>query len=188
MDYPSWVDSPNGNCSASLAYDFLNNDNNDIKGWKWFWKKFKTFLWIIFHNKLPTNYLEARRGITISDLCPRCNSSPEKLDHLFRNCPKAASLWDKFPSGRFMKEGFENSTFDWITYNLKKSKILHVGTKIPWNIFFCTILWQIWKDRNKKSFDNVDLVPEVSSKLLCSYATEIVEAFKSPLITAPPKN
>lgn len=57
--------------------------------------------------------------------------------------------------------------------------------KIPWNTLFCTILWQIWKDRNKKSFDNIDTVPDMSSKLLITYALEIMEAFKSPLILGP---
>lgn len=38
------------------------------------------------------------------------------------------------------------------------------------------------------SFDNVDVAPEVSSKVVKSYATEIVEAFKSSLITDPSKN
>lgn len=76
---------------------------------------------------------------------------------------------------------------EWISVNLKKKKLLYIGTEVPWNILFCTTLWQNWKDRNRKSFDNVDSYPEVSSKVLRSYSTEIVEAFKSPLVTGPTK-
>lgn len=55
IGHPSWVESPNGNCSASMAYNFINRDSSDTKGWRWLWKlnipqKLKTFLWLIFHN------------------------------------------------------------------------------------------------------------------------------------------
>lgn len=43
-------------------------------------------------------------------------------------------------------------------------------------------MWQIWKDRNKKCFDNIDIPPSDSAKLIISYACEIVEAFKSPIL------
>lgn len=192
-DHPSWVEAPNGSCSVSTAYDFINKDNNDTEGWKWFWKlhlpqKFKTFLWLIFHNKLPTNHLRARRGMTSLDLCPRCNNSPEILQHLFRDCPKAIATWDKLPSGHLMRKNFGSTTMEWVSHNLKKKRLLNTGTSIPWNTLFCTALWQIWKDRNRKSFDNIELNPEVSSNLICSYAKEIVGAFKNPLIPGPNPN
>ncbi|KAH7860326.1 hypothetical protein Vadar_012160 [Vaccinium darrowii] len=188
-DHPTWVTANDGNYSASEAYDFINRDSNDTTGWKWFWKlhlpqKFKTFIWLILHKKLPTNVLRAHRGITSSDLCPRCNNSPESLSHLFRECPKAVAIWDMIPLGQVMREGIGNSISDWISTNLRKKKFLSIGTLIPWNILFCAALWQIWKDRNKKSFDNFEPVPAVSSKVLVAYASEIVEAFKSPLATA----
>lgn len=61
IDHPSWVNSTNGICTASMAYEFINKDINDIKGWLWLWKlklprKLKTFIWLIIHNKLPTNF------------------------------------------------------------------------------------------------------------------------------------
>lgn len=47
---------------------------------------------------------------------------------------------------------------------------------------FVTTLWQIWKDRNKKSFDNLEVDVLTSFKLIINYANEIMAAFKSPLI------
>ncbi|XP_058198622.1 uncharacterized protein LOC131314149 [Rhododendron vialii] len=41
--------------------------------------------------------------------------------------------------------------------------------------------FQLWKDRNKKSFDNIDIPPLTSAKTIIAYAQEIVDAFKSPL-------
>lgn len=61
-DHPMWVNSGNGMFTSSAAYDLINRDTTDTSGWKWIWKiktpaKFKTFLWLICHNRLPTNEL-----------------------------------------------------------------------------------------------------------------------------------
>lgn len=116
------------------------------------------------------------------------NNSPENIDHLFWGCPKAAALWDTIPSGQRMRDGFVNSTFDWISVNLKKQNTLSIGNEVPWNVLFCSTLWQNWKDWNRKSFDNFDSDPTVSSKVLCCYVAEIVEAYKSILLTGPLKH
>lgn len=103
-------------------------------------QKFKTSLWLIFHNKLPINLLRARRGITPSDLRLRCNNSKENLEHLFRDCPKASMVWDFIPLGRLRRDRFANSISDWISTNLKKKKLLNFGTELPWSMLFCTTL------------------------------------------------
>lgn len=64
MDRPSWVGSANGMFSVSAAYDLINKEDTDLKGWKWIWKlkipqKLKGFVWLIRHNSLPTNHLRA---------------------------------------------------------------------------------------------------------------------------------
>lgn len=50
---------------------------------------------------------------------------------------------------------------------------------------FITTLWQIWKDRNKKSFDNIDFVVSISAKLIYSYACEIEETTTPPSPSHP---
>lgn len=99
INHPSWVGAANGKFSVTAAYDLVNSEVNDVKGWIWFWKlkfpaRFKTFTWLILHNRLPTNLLRANRRNT-TDLCLRCNASPEDLDHQFRSCNKIASIWTK---------------------------------------------------------------------------------------------
>lgn len=41
---------------------------------------------------------------------------------------------------------------------------------------FATILWKIWKDKNKKGFDNIDAAIPYSFKVITTYSLEIVEA------------
>ncbi|XP_058203102.1 uncharacterized protein LOC131317581 [Rhododendron vialii] len=64
----------------------------------------------------------------------------------------------------------------------QQCSILGQSYDIPWHIVFITALWQIWKDRNKKSFDNIEIPICISARNIMVYSREIVEAFKSPLI------
>ncbi|KAG5529761.1 hypothetical protein RHGRI_030220 [Rhododendron griersonianum] len=187
-DHPSWKGSPNGNFSVSAAYKMINGQDSDKNGWKWFWKlkipeKLKTFIWTIFHNKLPTNLLRAQRGMSSLDSCPRCNAGPEDINHLFRTCLKAVDTWRATACGQSMRGNLNVPLMDWFGQNLRKTKLIGVSYKIPWNILFISTIWQIWKDRNRKSFDNLDSNAIFSSKVSYDYAVEIVEAFKSPLMT-----
>lgn len=76
-----------------------------------------------------------------------------------------------------MRAGFGNSTSDWISHNLKKKKTSS-----------CRNLYTLQDPLLHLSLENLDSVPYVSSKIRCSYANEIVEAFKSPLISDPSKD
>lgn len=187
-DHPSWKGSLHGNFSVSAAYKMINGQDTDPNGWKWFWKlkipeKLKSFIWIILHNKLPTNQLRALRGMTTQDSCPRCNAGPEDINHLFRVCPKAADHWRATVFGQSMRGNLDSSIVDWCGKNLGKSKILVVVLGSLGTSYSLPQFGKIWKDRNIKSFDNLDSNPSVSSKRSYDYAFEIVEAFKSPLMT-----
>ncbi|KAI8563661.1 hypothetical protein RHMOL_Rhmol03G0126400 [Rhododendron molle] len=186
-DHPSWVGSGNGQFTISAAYDIITKSDSDLRGWKWFWKckipeKFKTFIWLILHNSLPTNQLRVRRGIDTSELCPRCFTYSESISHLFRECTKAKEIWSTIPSSHLMRGSVETPVQEWVSHNLRCNKSLENGYDISWHILFVTSLWQIWKDRNKKSFDNIETPSWVSVRNIMAYSKEIVEAFKSPLI------
>lgn len=36
-----------------------------------------------------------------------------------------------------------------------------IGNDVSWKVLFIVTLWQIWKDRNRKSFDNIDNVAQI---------------------------
>lgn len=150
-------------------YDLINLEDSDLKGRSWFWKlkipyKFKTFLWLVFHKRLPTNQLKASRGIASSDLCLRCNANPEDLDHLFRGCLKVMGLWALFRKGCWLRDGLESPVSDWKSHNLKIKRISGILSDVSWSLLFAVSLWQIWKDRNWKSFDDRDIQRLLASK------------------------
>lgn len=143
-------------------------------------QKFKTL-----HNSLLTNHLLNRRGIATSDLFPRCNTCSENINHLFRECNKAKELCNCIPFGCLMRGNMDNPYKEWIPQNLRRNRVVGNESKIPWHMVFVTALWQIWKDRNKKSFENIDVLPRIIAKTVMTYSEEIVEASKAPSFSGP---
>ncbi|KAL5769017.1 hypothetical protein ACOSP7_015576 [Xanthoceras sorbifolium] len=86
-----WGLTKNGSFSVSSAYASLFDGN--AWRWKFIWAlkiplKLQTFLWNLLHKKILTNSQRVRRRMTSDDLCPRCGSETEDLDHLFRSCSR----------------------------------------------------------------------------------------------------
>lgn len=184
-DCPQWVGSSNGKFSVASAYDFLNKEEDDLHGWSWIWKlklpqKIKGFIWLLLHDRLPTNQLRAHRGMIPDNICPRCGAPNEDRTHLLRECDKAKEIWLLSPVSHWRVNSLECQTQDWLCSNLKK-KGKYLGNTISQSSIFAITLWQIWKDRNKKSFDNVDVDPHQSLRNIASFSLEISEAFKSIL-------
>ncbi|KAI8573692.1 hypothetical protein RHMOL_Rhmol01G0297000 [Rhododendron molle] len=88
-DHPTWVATPNGTFSSAAAFNIVNPRVSNSADWKWIWKlnipaKLQFFLWLTFHDVLPTNSLRACRGMIAMSFCPRCDETPEDTNHLFR--------------------------------------------------------------------------------------------------------
>ncbi|KAI8541970.1 hypothetical protein RHMOL_Rhmol08G0102400 [Rhododendron molle] len=85
-----------------------------------------------------------------------------------------------------MLRGWDRPLSEWLHLNLKFKISASIDGILTWPTLLITFLWQIWKDRNKKSFDNMDSVVSISAKLIYSYARKIEEAFKSLCMHGPP--
>lgn len=133
--------------------------------------------------QLHANQLHAERGIATSDFCPRCNSATEDLNQGV--CVKSKEIWDslqnKQPMRRFdspITLRMTGSLWIWNLLNSWEMEPPCLGT-----LFLSLCFGSYGKIATKKSFENIDKVISVSFKAIVSYAHEIVEAFKSPLIT-----
>lgn len=99
-----WVLIPNGIFSMKSMYNSIKNLRNQITpnplySYKWIWKlhippKISFFLWLIYHDRLPTTVYLTRAGILNSSLCPQYHTAPETLKYLFLECPNAITLWN----------------------------------------------------------------------------------------------
>ncbi|CAN1761168.1 Putative ribonuclease H protein At1g65750 [Linum perenne] len=95
-----WGLEDNGRFSVKSAYALLRDyrlDDHNGK-WKkvWQWQgpnRIKHFMWLAMQGKLMTNLERTRRHISNSDGCVACGRGAASLDHLFRNCNVARSIW-----------------------------------------------------------------------------------------------
>lgn len=125
------------------------------------------------HDSLPTNSLRAHRGMIPMSFCPRCDVSPEDSNHLFHVCSKAEEFWHCLRSISWFNESLDKPLLDWILSNAKSKASFHLDTQLPWSTVFIVSLWQIWKARNEKCFDNLETISSVCKKAVSIYAKEI---------------
>lgn len=79
-----WGLSPIGQFTVSSCYKVLTHSTQfpNLHGWIWRLNlppKIKSFLWLISHNRLPTNSYLHRLGILSSNLCTLCQVHKEQL-------------------------------------------------------------------------------------------------------------
>ncbi|XP_028059243.1 uncharacterized protein LOC114262983 [Camellia sinensis] len=96
-DTPRWIKSSDREFSTSSAYDLIIDHHNQEGDWGWIWKlkfpqKLKSFLWLVFHEKIPTNKMRNLRGLISDPNCPYC-ANVEDIEHLLWFCPQAIQIW-----------------------------------------------------------------------------------------------
>ncbi|KAF7814237.1 putative ribonuclease H protein At1g65750 family [Senna tora] len=149
-DVRIWRAAVNGKYSAKSGYNFLHNSHFTSQPtfpWKDVWKlkcaeSVKFFIWLLGNDSLPTNSLRARRGMSASNVCKRCNLSEETALHCLRDCYAARHIWLYFGFGS-EPDFFNLDPLTWIlTWSGMKESV--PGHR---NISFLCILYDIWKCR-----------------------------------------
>lgn len=75
-----------GNFTTAFAYNLLEPTTlNSSKNLQWIWKlntlpKIKYFLWLCYHQHLPSNLYLYKIKLITSDLCSVCNKGSEDVD------------------------------------------------------------------------------------------------------------
>ncbi|KAJ1427557.1 Reverse transcriptase zinc-binding domain [Sesbania bispinosa] len=102
-DKPAWKLEGNGTFTLKSAYSVLHpvegSDSHQDILFKHLWRwqgppRITTFLWKLTHGRLLTNLERNQRGMTANSTCPRCNSAPESIMHIVRDCPLVFDLWE----------------------------------------------------------------------------------------------
>lgn len=63
--------------------------------------KIKTFLWLVYHNRLFTKNTLSRIGINVEDRCSIPNHHTEDITHIFFECPLSIEPWNSILSRGF---------------------------------------------------------------------------------------
>lgn len=97
------------------------------------------FLWLLFDDKLNTNWNRARKQVGVSTICPTCLTHVETAIHLFRDCSFSREVWGFcFALGSPPNVFFVQDLKEWLQQNCTAKNCLH-GV-IPWPSHFLTIL------------------------------------------------
>ena len=144
-----------GICLPKSASKFLRIPFNKNQ-WNWIWtlscpKKIQILIRKSMHERLPTCQFITFSRPNINDRCPRCNSI-ETTSHILWDCPWAKVILLQSP-GILPLSFFQLPLKIWLKTNSKLEK-LSLSLKLPWNIFFLFLLWQIWLSRNDYIFNN----------------------------------
>ena len=126
--------------------------------------KCKIFAWILVQDKILTAHNLQKRGWPHQHQCVMCNGPLETSLHLCLCCPFAKAVWGQILS-------WEN--FTQLQQHLQvhpthiKSWWEDAAAKVPrserrrLNGVVIYIFWNIWKERNRRIFDNlIETVPQ----------------------------
>lgn len=158
-----WSETATGKFLVNSAFQLLQGGSRapSLGEWRWIWRipcieKLRTFLWLILHDRLLTNFSRFHRHMAASPDCPRCVGVEETLSHLFRECPTSSETWKRLGvrSGGFFTYPFKA----WIRINAT-TKPSSLNNTTPWYLVFLGAIWSIWIARNKFVFENKPTLP-----------------------------
>lgn len=185
-DFPSWMAASDGLFSLKSAYFLLSGGNASLpnpifsKIWKWQGPaRIRATLWKVAHGKLLTNEERKRRGMTNENYCPRCNSQPEDLMHLLRDCEEVQDLWKKHIKQDLWSKFFSLGQYAWFDWNLAAVNIGQVPWK--WPLVFGIAIWAIWKDRKSLVFSHISSMGDSLWSMIFNHAHFIENSSVNPL-------
>ncbi|XP_050221025.1 uncharacterized protein LOC126671302 [Mercurialis annua] len=163
LDKCIWPSSSQGFSAASMvkalrrAAITVTAVNKGVQ-FKFCWKseappRVKFFIWTALHNSISSLAFLASRGIITNGnvLCDICGEE-ETMNHIFIHCLFVRKIW-------YMV--FQNLGVAWVLpYTFEEfltqwSAIIPLGvcTKL-WTTTWMIFIWEIWKCRNRRVFDN----------------------------------
>ena len=82
-----------------------------------------------------------------------CEKSTETINHLLDECPVASGIWDS-RSGLFKINAKHSSRPDLTIFEWPKNKFKKKILNRIWDLYPGFMVWEIWKTRNLKIFEN----------------------------------
>ncbi|XP_058764477.1 uncharacterized protein LOC131637902 [Vicia villosa] len=157
-DKRCWDNSPNGELSLKLAYDFKRSRGIPQDRWKMIWNNYippsiSFMVWRLMHHKMPTDDLWLRRGFSFPSRCSLCGCMDESEQHLFFNCRFALMLWSWLKS--MLNLSFSILGWEDIWRILDKDGAVQCKVINLAAVF--SLLHTIWFARNKARFNDLKL-------------------------------
>ncbi|GKV47795.1 hypothetical protein SLEP1_g54657 [Rubroshorea leprosula] len=176
-----WKYSDDGFFSIKSAFHQILQQKAPIplqdQSWLWVWKlrcseRVRMFLWLLLCNRVLTNAVRFERHLASSLICPRCGGDPETPLHLLRDCPFATQVWTLLGLGD--REFFQLPWQHWIKISSRKVTRVQHG-EMSYDLFL-SIIWQLWKCRNRFIFNGEHIPAAALCDKICDYAQDTYKA------------
>eukprot|EP00253_Pinus_taeda_P031278 PITA_31278 len=166
-DILRWGNSMKGTFTTKEAYYLMDSQNRGDENVEWktiweanWWLKVTIFIWLATKNKILTWDRIQKKGFNGPSRCYLCNNDTETRDHLLVRCPYTEKLW-LLAKRLFKKPGTNSREFNDLIFNWSKETFGCRVIQRAWNLISPFILWMIWKERNRRIFQNSAKNPEV---------------------------
>lgn len=130
---------------------------------------------------MHTRKLRFVRNLVDSELCPLCMNACEDEAHVLRDCQWAKEIWLVFLPNDSAAYFFSLQVWDWIKYNITSTAI----QRDNWSLVFMACVWEIWKRRNEKVFNNINIPKDVVIRNILSLLSDHEAIFT---VKKKPKN
>jgi len=177
-----WTADRLGRFTIKSALQLMRQPEGDTRrAWEWVWKlkipqRIKLFVWLLLHGRLLTNSERYRRRLCMSPVCELCQDATEDLDHLFRTCSAAQSVWQELRVRALHPLASEGNFHSWLHCNLQTPH-----DDPAWAMKFMVTLWYIWKWRCARCLgDPLDL-PRYIGQFLLSKFRQVELALKQDI-------
>ena len=164
-----WKLKPNGVFDIRSFYNKLRDSPSTVFPWKAIWRakaprQVSFFVWCVAWNKILTGDNLRLRRLVFVNWCIMCRHCGETVDHLLLHCEMAYRLWSfvfiTFGLSWVIPRSIPDLLFgQWNWLGKHSSQI--------WNLVPLCILWCIWKERNRRTFEDLD---SSSDQMLASFS------------------
>ena len=134
------------------------------------------FLWLTLQKRVLTADRLAKFGIFGPSWCVLCKQNSEDAEHLFYGCHFAQSCWEWLRAQLMWSTPLPNS-FQALLLSWPTKLDNGVYNKL-WNICPSIVVWELWKERNRRIFRNSEMSLE---RFLIKLEASIVEVLNSHL-------
>ena len=160
-DEITWRWTPNGEYTTRSAYriQFIGRTKTSLFHPIWKAKtepKCRFFAWLLLQKKILTADNLAKRGWPQDTLCKLCNSEPETPTHLCKDCIFTRASWDKLISWLGVEILPPSTASNTLKGWWKKCRVrFHKHNKPFFDGIIIYFWWNIWKERNRRTFNHI---------------------------------
>lgn len=164
-----WKPSPSGVFTSNSAYRALSKVGSRFRWYNVVWGKLvqpkHSFLaWQICSNSLQTQDRLVRKGILHRSECCLCHGSRENAKHLFFDCAYTSRVWSRVKSLSGLPARVDKSEREW--HNILRLCKGRSDFKEIMKVIFGTTLYELWKQRNDRTFRNQARTEEETAALI----------------------